>query len=106
MTIVAYKKEEFLSCLCNSTSSQAEHWGKEDEVVDLMDVAARLDADEKLRLEYRFPVRSAEGRVEYERRSGQLLDIAEEARLLYVSHEGEILWIKIEEAIEVTPEAA
>lgn len=75
-------------------------------MVDLMDVAARLDADEKLRLRYRFPVRSAEGHVEYELRSGQLLDIAEEARLLYVSHDGEILWIKIEEAIEVTPEAA
>ena len=72
-------------------------------MVDLSDVNARLDADEKLELKYRFPVRSANGEVEYETRKGELLDVAEEARLLYVSHEGEILWIKVEEAVEITP---
>ena len=72
-------------------------------MVDLTDVSARLDADEKLEIKYRFPVRSANGEVLYETREGALLDVAEEARLLYVSHDGEILWIKIEEAIEVTP---
>ena len=71
-------------------------------MVDLSDVNTRLDADEKLELKYRFPVRSANGEVQYETRTGKLLDVAEEARLLYVSHEGEILWIKLEEAVEVT----
>ena len=75
-------------------------------MVDLSDVSAKLDADEKLELEYRFPVRSANGDVEYETRTGKLLDVAEEAKLLYVSHEGEILWIKIEEVIEIKPVSA
>ncbi len=72
-------------------------------MVNLSDVNARLDADENLELKYRFPVRSANGEVEYETRKGKLLDVAEEASLLYVSHEGEILWIKVEEAVEITP---
>ncbi len=70
-------------------------------MVDLNDIAARLEADEKLRLKYRFPVSSAEGTVDYETREGRLLDVAEDAKLLYVSHRGEVLWIKLEEAIEV-----
>jgi len=73
-------------------------------LVDLSDVAARLDADEKMRLTYRFPVRSADGHVDYETRTGRLLDIAEEAKLLYVSHEGEVIWVKLEEALDVTPD--
>lgn len=71
-------------------------------MVDLSDVAARLDADEKFTVKYRFPVRSASGQVEHETRTGKLLDVAEETRLLYVSHEGEILWIKEREVVEVT----
>ena len=74
-------------------------------MVDLSDVAARLDSDEKLQVKYRFPVRSADGQVEYETRTGKLLDVAEEARLLYVSHEGEILWIREREVVEVTQDA-
>ncbi len=72
-------------------------------MIDLYDLAARLEADEELRLRYRFPVRSADGRVDYETREGKLLDVAEEAKLLYVSHQGEVLWVKLEEAIEVFP---
>ena len=71
-------------------------------MVDLSDVAARLDADERLTVKYRFRVRSASGQVEHKVRTGKLLDVAEEARLLYVSHEGEILWIKEREVVEVT----
>ncbi len=71
-------------------------------MVDLSDVAAKLDADEKLSVKYRFPVRSADGQVEHEVRTGRLLDVAEEAGLLYVSHQGEILWIKRAEVVEVT----
>ncbi len=73
-------------------------------MVDLDDVAARLESDEKLKLTYRFPVSSADGHVEYETRTGRLLDVAEEAKLLYVSYEGEVIWVKLEEALSVSPE--
>lgn len=71
-------------------------------MVDLSEVAARLDADEKLKLRYRFPVSSANGDVQYESREGKLLDVAEEARLLYVSHKGEVIWIKLEEVLGIS----
>lgn len=74
-------------------------------MVDLVDIAARLDADEKLKLKYRFPVRLADGQVEYELRTGRLLDIAEEAKLLYVSHQNEVIWVKLDEAVDVVPDA-
>ncbi|MCE5314946.1 MAG: hypothetical protein ABFD49_10580 [Armatimonadota bacterium] len=71
-------------------------------VVDISDIAARLDADEKLKLTYRFPVRSASGQVEYETRDGKLLDVAEEASILYVSHNGDVIWVKPEEVVALT----
>ncbi|MCL5105131.1 MAG: hypothetical protein M1133_13590 [Armatimonadetes bacterium] len=70
-------------------------------MIDLTEVAARLDADDRLRLTYRFPVRSADGEVTFETRQGDLLDVAEEAGLLYVSHHGEVIWVKLEEVIEL-----
>lgn len=70
-------------------------------MVDLFDIAARLEAEEKLRLRYRFPVSSADGQVSYETREGKLLDVAEDAKLFYVSHRGEVLWVKMEEVIDV-----
>ena len=73
-------------------------------MIDLFDVAAKLDADEKLKVSYRFPVRSADGEVEYETREGKLLDIAEDAKLLYVSHKGEVIWVKLEEVVSVAPD--
>jgi len=73
-------------------------------LIDLFDVAAKLDADEKLKVSYRFPVRSADGEVEYETREGKLLDIAEDAKLLYVSHKGEVIWVKLEEVVSVAPD--
>ncbi|MHB9036264.1 MAG: hypothetical protein ACYC64_06330 [Armatimonadota bacterium] len=72
--------------------------------MDISDVAARLDADEKLILTYRFPVRSRDGQVEHETREGELLDVAEEANLLYVSHKGEVIWVKPEEVVAVIPD--
>lgn len=74
---------------------------QEDAVIDFSDIAAKLDADEKMDLTYRFPVRSANGNVEYETRTGRLLDVAEDAKLLYVSYRGDVIWVKEEEAIEV-----
>lgn len=73
-------------------------------MIDLSDIAARLDADEKLKLTYRFPVSSGTGAVSYETRTAKLLDVAEESSLLYVRHEGEIIWVKMEEALEVLPD--
>lgn len=72
--------------------------------MDLISIAARLDADEKFKLTYRFPIRSANGEVKYETRVGKLLDIAEDANVLYVAHAGEVIWVKADEAIEITPE--
>jgi len=73
-------------------------------LLDLKEIAARLDAEEKLKLTYRFPVRSADGQVDYETRCDRLLDVAEEANLLYVSHQGEVIWVKLDEAIAVAPD--
>lgn len=72
--------------------------------MDLADVAARLDADEKLKLTYRFPVSSGNGNVNYEVRTAKLLDVAVESNLLYVNHDDEVIWIKLDEVIEVRPE--
>lgn len=74
-------------------------------MIDLSDIAARLDADEKLKLTYRFPVSSGGGTVRYETRTARLLDVAEESNLFYVRHEGEVIWVKIEEALEVLPDS-
>lgn len=73
-------------------------------MVDIANIAARVDADEKFSVKYNFPVRRADGQVEHEVRQGKLLDVAEEAGLLYVSYQGEVIWVKQEEVIEVTPE--
>ncbi len=72
-------------------------------MVDLSEITARLDNDEKLNLKYRVPVRSANGDVGYEVRTGRLLDVAEGPRLLYVSHGEQVIWVKQDEAIEVEP---
>lgn len=72
-------------------------------MLDLADIAARLDNDEKLTVTYRFPVRGSNGDVSYETRSGRLLDVAEDAKLLYVSHDNQVIWIKLDEALEVAP---
>lgn len=72
--------------------------------MDLSNVAARLDADEKLKLTYRFPVSSGDGTVKYEVRTAKLLDVAVESNLLYVNHEDEVIWVKLDEAIEVITE--
>lgn len=77
----------------------------EDDLIDLSDIAARLDADEKLKLTYRFPVSSGSGSVTYETRTARLLDVAEESEMLYVRHEGEVIWVKVDEVLEVLPES-
>ena len=71
--------------------------------MDLSDIAARLDSDEKLNIKYRFPIRTAEGLVDFETRVGKLLDVAEDAKLLYVSHKDDVIWVKADEVIDVAP---
>lgn len=74
-------------------------------MVDLSEVAARLDAEEKLKLRYKFPKRSRDGKeVTWCERCGKLLDVEEEANLLYVSQENAVVWIKKDEALEVLPD--
>ena len=70
--------------------------------MDLTEVAARLDADEKLAVKYRFPVSSANGTVEYQTREGNVLDVAEESQRLYVSHNGDVIWIKADEVVSIS----
>lgn len=72
-------------------------------MIDFSDIAAKLDADENLDLTYRFPIRSADGNVEYETRKGKLLDVAEDAKLLYVSYRGDVIWVKEDEVVEIAP---
>ena len=74
-------------------------------MVDLAKVAARLDAEEKFTVNYRFPVRTVDGEVTHEVRQGKLLDVAEDAGLLYISYQGEVIWIKQEEVMELMPDA-
>jgi hypothetical protein len=76
----------------------------EEALIDISEIAARLDADEKFTLTYRFPVSAKDGQVEYETRRGRLLDIAEDAKLFYVSHDGDVIWVKVEEAVELVSE--
>ena len=71
--------------------------------MDLSNIAARLDAEEQLNIKYRFPIRTADGHVDFETRVGKLLDVAPDAKLLYVSHEDAVIWVKPEEVIEVAP---
>lgn len=71
---------------------------------DLDNVALRLEADEKLKLRYRWPVekRDNDGTL-YEERTDPLLDVAEETGVFFVSHNGDIMKVWLNEAIEVLP---
>lgn len=73
-------------------------------MIDLSVIAARLDADEKLKLTYRLPISSGDGSVAYETRTARLLDISTECGLLYVRHNDEVIWVKAEEAVEIIPD--
>lgn len=72
-------------------------------MLELNDIAIRLDNEENLRLKYRSPVSAGNG-VEWETRTDKLLDVAEESGVLYVERDGEPVWVKAEEAIEVVSE--
>jgi hypothetical protein len=72
-------------------------------VLDIYDIAARLENDEHLEITYEVAVRSRDGQITRETRQCKLLDVAEESGLLYVSHKGKIIWVKLDEVLEINP---
>lgn len=79
--------------------------GEGAKMVDLADIAARLDAEERLKVRYKLPERGSYGGGETRlERVGKLLDVEEDSRRLFVSQENSVIWIKAEEAIEVLPD--
>lgn len=73
--------------------------------MDLETIAQRLDANEKLKVKYRLPVKDASGETTWQVRVDKLLDVDVERSMLYVAFEGNsVIWVKKEEAIEVSPD--
>lgn len=70
-------------------------------MLDISNIAERLDSDEKLELTYRLPVKTPGGRTEFDMRTGRILDVAEEAKLFYVESDNGVIWVKLEEAVEI-----
>ena len=68
--------------------------------MDLRDIAARLEDDEKLVLKYKALVKK-NNQVEWVIRTDRLLDVSEERHILYVDRDGDPVWVRIDEAIEV-----
>ncbi len=68
--------------------------------LNLKEIAARLDEEKRLKLKYRQPVMTDEG-TEWVVRTDPLLDVAEDRKILYVDCEGQPIWVRVEEAIEV-----
>lgn len=71
--------------------------------LDLKKIAARLDDEEKLSLKYRFLVSDGE-ETEWVVRTDRLLDVAEDSNILYVDHDGEPVWVQLDEALELISE--
>lgn len=72
-------------------------------MINISDIAARLDAEEKLILTYRVQSAASSEDGGYDVRKSVLLDVSEEAKLFYVKENDEIIWVKVEEAISVNP---
>ena len=71
--------------------------------MNIADIAARLDAEEKLMLTYRVPAKSNGGDTGFDLRESVLLDVSEEARLFYVKENDAIVWVKFDEAVSIDP---
>lgn len=73
--------------------------------MDLESVAQRLDANEKLKIRYRVPVKAADGSQVLEERVDKLLDVDLDRKMLYVAFKGEaVIWVNRDEAIEIVSE--
>jgi hypothetical protein len=69
--------------------------------MDLVEIAERLDAEEKLKLKYRCFVKKKKVSTEVVR-VDRLLDVEPEQGVLFVSFDDrDVIWIKVQEAIEV-----
>ncbi|MDO8586883.1 MAG: hypothetical protein Q7T82_07560 [Armatimonadota bacterium] len=74
--------------------------------MDLVNIAERLDADEKLKLKYRCFVKSGYGQPHRETvRFDKLLDVEPERGVLFVSFDDrDVIWVHIQEALEILPD--
>lgn len=73
----------------------------EGELINLSDIALRLDADEEFTVVYKVPIQAADGSVAHETRSSKLLDVDEASDKLYVTHNGDVIWIFKDEVVEL-----
>ncbi len=71
-------------------------------ILDLDEIAVRLDDEEKLLLKYRVREIVAD-EVDWVVRTDRLLDVAEDRGILYVERDGEPMWVTIDEAMDVLP---
>lgn len=74
-------------------------------MLNLSEIAARLDEDENLLVKYRVSV-NLKGNQENQIRTDRLLDVAEENGILYVEQNGAPVWLKADEVIEIISETA
>lgn len=71
-------------------------------MINIADVAARLDAEEKLMLTYRVPAKSKIGDTNFDLRESVLLDVSEETKVFYVKEDDDVVWVKLEEAVSIS----
>lgn len=74
-------------------------------MLDLFDIASRMEEDEKFILKYKIPISNKDGSVIYETRESKLLDVAENTGRLYVEYKGQIIWVQVDEVVELISES-
>jgi hypothetical protein len=74
-------------------------------VLDLFDIANRMESDEKFILKYKIPITRNDGSVIYESRQGKLLDVAEHTGRLYVDYRGKVIWVHSDEVEELVSDS-
>lgn len=73
--------------------------------MDLVEIAERLDAEEKLKLKYRCVVKKKKNESAEVVRIDRLLDVEPEQGVLFVSFaDRDVIWIRVQEALEVMPD--
>jgi hypothetical protein len=74
--------------------------------MDLLKIAEQLDAEEKLKLKYKCFVKGGDAESQSQVvRVDKLLDVEPEQGVLFVSFgDRDVIWIRVQEAIEVLPD--
>ena len=74
--------------------------------MDLVEIGQRLDADEQLKVKYRCFMKAGDASPpNHVVRVDKLLDVEPERGLLFVSFaDRDVIWVRMEEAIEVLPD--